>query len=454
MRRFTFIGRMGVSDNGPVPHVQPDTTLIDIQFVDTFRRLEYGIGSALDALRVLGLTPKEVAVDLVVLSALVNAADTRISRAVNSQNGWTREIDLIVPVSDVRLWDDQARLLERLLRFLTGDLWRVFFRSRPAGFDRIAQPPTNLALATFDNVALFSGGLDSLVGAIDQLASGVGPLFVSHYWDSETSKAQNALLHFLERHYPKQEIKSLRVRLGFDKHHAHTGEIEDTQRGRSFLFFALAVLAASALGSNSQVLVPENGLIGLNVPLDPLRLGSLSTRTTHPFYMARVNDLLSQLRLSVELTNPYRHFTKGEMLAGCKDRGFLQEIVGQSMSCSSPAKARYKKLSPRHCGTCVPCLIRRASIEFGLGAVDPTLYTVPSLTARKLDTRAAEGEHVRSFQLMIAKLAANPAAAKVLVHVPGPLSDAPQEIPQFVGVFERGMAEVAQLLRSVTARPI
>lgn len=454
MRRFTFIGRMGVSDNGPVPLLQPDTTLIDIQFVDTFRRLEYGIGSALDALRALGLTPKEVAVDLVVLSALVNAADTRISRAVNSQNGWTREIDLIIPVSDVRLWDDQARLLERLLRFLTGDLWRVFFRSRPAGFHRIAQPPTNLALTTFDNVALFSGGLDSLVGAIDQLASSARPLLVSHYWDSETSKAQNALLHFLERHYPKREIKSLRVRLGFDKHHANTGEIEDTQRGRSFLFFALAVLAASALGTNSQVLVPENGLIGLNVPLDPLRLGSLSTRTTHPFYMARMNELLRRLSLPLELTNPYRHMTKGEMLEGCKDRGFLQKIVGQSMSCSSPAKARYRKLSPRHCGTCVPCLIRRASIEFGLGAVDPTLYTVPSLTARKLDTRAAEGEHVRSFQLMIAKLGANPAAAKVLVHVPGPLSDAPQEIPQFVGVFERGMAEVAQLLRSVTAGPI
>ncbi|MDH6268215.1 7-cyano-7-deazaguanine synthase in queuosine biosynthesis [Rhizobium sp. SG_E_25_P2] len=453
MRRFTFIGRMGPLDSGPVPIAQSDSTPVDIQFVDTFRRLDFGIGSALDSLRVLGLTPKELAIDLVILSALVNAADTRVSRAVNSQNGWTREIDLAVPVSNTSLWDDQAALLERLLQFLTGDLWRVFFRSRPTGFDVIAQPPTNLALATFNNVSLFSGGLDSLVGAIDQLTAGAKPLLVSHYWDSETSKAQSALLYLLEKHYPRQEIKSVRVRLGFDKHHVNTCEIEDTQRGRSFLFFALAVLAASALGSKSKVLVPENGLIGLNVPLDPLRLGSLSTRTTHPFYMARINELLSRLGLSVELINPYRHMTKGEMLAGCKDLTFLQKIVGQSMSCSSPAKARYKRLSPRHCGTCVPCLIRRASIEFGLGTSDPTLYTVPSLTARKLDTRAAEGEHVRSFQLMMAKVATNPVAAKLLVHVPGSLSDAPQEIPQFVGVFERGMAEVAQLLRSVTAGP-
>lgn len=68
--------------------------------------------------------------------------------------------------------------------------------------------------------------------------------------------------------------------------------------------------------------VPENGLIALNVPLDPLRLGALSTRTTHPFYMARWNDLLSALGIPGRLENPYWNvvsFSQGRFLH-CPDR--------------------------------------------------------------------------------------------------------------------------------------
>jgi hypothetical protein len=44
--------------------------------------------------------------------------------------------------------------------------------------------------------------------------------------------------------------------------------IEDTLRGRSFLFFAIATLAATAIGGQVLMHAPENGLISLNVPLD------------------------------------------------------------------------------------------------------------------------------------------------------------------------------------------
>jgi hypothetical protein len=58
------------------------------------------------------LNPSEVAVDLAILAAMVNAGDTRISRDLNAQDGWTREIDLYVPVSDVTLWDREQAALE------------------------------------------------------------------------------------------------------------------------------------------------------------------------------------------------------------------------------------------------------------------------------------------------------------------------------------------------------
>lgn len=453
MRRFSFIGCFGADDKAMVKPIQIDSAVYEIDFLDGERRLGFGIGQALDQLASLGLRASERAIDLVVLAALINAGDTRVSRSINAQDGWTREIDLYVPVSAPEVWNNEKRHVETLLRFLTGDRWRVFFRARTARTATLAIQPKRLAIDGLTEVSLLSGGLDSLIGAIDVLVGGRRSLFVSHYWDAETAKAQTYILGMLEKQFTGQEIKSLRVRLGFDKNHLDTGEVEETQRGRSFLFFALAALAASAFDQSTAVNIPENGLIALNVPLDPLRFGALSTRTAHPHFIAGMRRLTNAIGLPVLFSNPYRHKTKGEMVADCADRAFLTKIVGNSMSCSSPAKARYKGLSPRHCGYCVPCLIRRASLKTGLSVDDPTLYTVENLSVQTLATDRAEGEHVRSFQLMAERIGKDPDLAKILVHKPGPLIDAPEEIPAYADVFCRGILEVGRLLHGVKAKP-
>jgi hypothetical protein len=453
VRRFSLIGRLGPDDKAMVKPIQTDSAVYEIDFLDGERRLGFGIGQALDQLASLGLRAAERAIDLVVLAALVNAGDTGVSRSINAQDGWTREIDLYVPVSAPEVWNNERRHVETLLKFLTGDRWRMLFRGRTDRTAALAVQPKRLAIDGLTEVSLLSGGLDSLIGAIDTLADGKRPLFVSHYWDAETAKAQTYILGMLQKQFTDQEIKSLRVRLGFDKNHLDTGETEETQRGRSFLFYALAALAASAFDRSAAVNIPENGLIALNVPLDPLRFGALSTRTAHPHFIAGMKRLAGAIGLSVGFSNPYRHMTKGEMVADCADRAFLTKVVGNSMSCSSPAKARYKRLSPRHCGYCVPCLIRRASLRAGLGVDDPTLYTVEDLRAQTLATDRAEGEHVRSFQLMAKRIKKDPSLAKILVHKPGPLIDAPNEIPEYADVFRRGVLEVGKLLEGVTAKP-
>lgn len=453
MRRFSLIGRLGSDDKVSVKPIQNDSAVYEIDFLDGKRRMGFGIGQALDQLASLGLHPSERAIDLVLLAALVNAGDTRVSRSTNAQDGWTREIDLYVPVSTPKAWNDVTQNIEALLKFLTGDRWRVFFRARTDRRVAAATQANRLALDGLTEVSLLSGGLDSLIGAIDLLANGKYPFFVSHYWDAQTARAQSFVLRKLGKHFSGQEIKSVRVRLGFDKQHLDTKEVEATQRGRSFLFYALAALVASAFDRPVAVNVPENGLIALNVPLDPLRLGALSTRTAHPHVMASMTRLMDRIGLSVSFSNPYRHMTKGEMVSGCADTGFLRKVVGNSMSCSSPAKARYKGLSPRHCGYCVPCLIRRASLQAGLGAKDPTLYTVEDLRAQTLATNRVEGEHVRAFQLMAKRIKSNPGLAKILVYKPGPLIDAPEEISDYADMFRRGILEVGKLLQGVKAKP-
>src|SRR5690606_8482395 len=72
------------------------------------RALDHGIGRALRDLAKLGVHPSEMGLDVLVLAAHVHAADTRISRASESQDGWTREIRLVMPVSDPERWTAAA----------------------------------------------------------------------------------------------------------------------------------------------------------------------------------------------------------------------------------------------------------------------------------------------------------------------------------------------------------
>ncbi|MES8781231.1 hypothetical protein U6T93_12280, partial [Cutibacterium acnes] len=190
--------------------------------------------------------------------------------------------------------------------------------------------------------------------------------------------------------------------------------------------------------------------------LDPLRLGALSTRTTHPFYIARWNEALRALGLQGRIENPYWDRTKGEMVAGCANRHLLLQLVPSSLSCAAPTKNRHRGIGTQHCGYCLPCLIRRAALKVGLQPIadDPTNYT-EELTARALNTLQAEGVQVRSFQLAIERLRARPELAPILIHKPGPLFDeTPDRQATIAEVYRRGLEEVGVLLHGVRTTPV
>lgn len=449
MRRHSIVIRLNLADKKKVSVKELRSTVTTIHFIDGFQQLGHGIGQIVDQLARRAIYPTETALDLALLAAAVTAADTRISRQSESQDSWTREIDLYLPVSDPTLWAANTALLERMLAFLTGDRWRVFFRARPAGLKTLIKKPNQLLGSPFKTVCLFSGGLDSFVGAIDLLEAKEPVLFVSHYWDVSTS-SQMPCAHILGAVYGDLEPRHVRARVGFPRGLVKGSKEEKTTRGRSFLFFALAALAASGLDGLSPFYVPENGLISLNVPLDPLRIGAWSTRTTHPFYMARWQELLGELGIEANLVNPYRFETKGEMLSDCSNKKLLKQHLDETISCSSYTKARWKKgQSLSHCGYCTPCLIRRAAIPAAFGN-DPTPYTLTDLAAHPLDPKKAEAADVRSFQMMYQRLKQSPGLAKILVHKTGSLADHPdKDVTQYASVFQRGISEVGTILKTV-----
>src|SRR3546814_12957948 len=88
-----------------------------------------------------------------------------------------------------------------------------------------------------------------------------------------------------------------------------------------------------------------------------------------------------------------------------------------------------------------------------LGMPDPTLYTVSDLAAQTLFTDKSEGENVRSFQLMAQRLEKRPELADILVHKPGPLTNAPAAVGDYADGFRRGVLAVGGWLDGVTGKP-
>ena len=454
MKPIQIIGRLGPSDRTRVASPR-EVESVNCLVTDEAHRFTGGLHQAFDELQRLGMSPTEIGVDLLVLAAVVHAADTRIQRDTHGLDGWTRQFRLNLPVSDPQRWAALTERLGRMLRFLTGDIWDLTFRPRPRRSRRIIEADTGttresqVAPRDFTSLCLFSGGLDSLIGAIDLYADNNTTLLISHASDGPASTAQDACFRAMSQHF--DGVERSRAWYQPEKQPRLEGA-ETTTRGRSFLFFSLAAFAGAGMPEGTTIHVPENGLISLNVPLHTLRLGALSTRTTHPFYMRSWNWLLESLGLPCRVENPYQYQTKGEMVAGCREKSLLESVAADTMSCSSPTKGRWSKLPPQHCGHCVPCLIRRAA--FGAaGWEDATPYTLADVAGQTLDSERAEGEQVRSFQLACRRLAANPELARLLIYKSGPLPGDTAEINRLADVYRRGMAEVDRLLaRTRTVR--
>ena len=296
--------------------------------------------------------------DFLSLSLSVVTADFAEPRDY-SPDGWTREFDLTVAVTEPDFWKSQAGHIENSLGFLTTDRWRLRF---VAGGDAY-EPPANRTLPPEESVVLLSGGLDSLIGTIDLVRAGKKPLAVSQLVRGDAEKQAQ----FAEKLGP---LKHLVL-----NHNATTPEQQTTlsQRSRSLIFVAFGVAAATTLasyaaGGRVPLYICENGFIAINPPLTAARLGSLSTRTAHPLFLCRIQDLLDACGLRVRLENPYRYLTKGEMLVSCVDQTLISALAATSTSC-----ARYLRYGYRHCGRCMPCQIRRAAF-LKWGVPDTTAY--------------------------------------------------------------------------------
>ncbi|MGI6427061.1 MAG: Qat anti-phage system QueC-like protein QatC [Natronincolaceae bacterium] len=388
-------------------------------------------------LELLPKFPSIEAIDLLMISLAVYGADKTIERKV-ALDGWKRSIHLHLPVLNLDSMNRCKELLKQTTNFLTGDIWEFTFRQRELSFEEIniKEQMDQIRMNTIDTdkLCMLSGGLDSFIGAIDllEVEESHNIIFISHYGGGKgTIKYQKALKKKLINKYSILEENF------YSFYAAPPGGIEKTTRSRSFMFFSHAVAIASCLDKNIDLFIPENGYISLNIPLTYSRIGSSSTRTTHPHYMYLFQELINKLQLKVTLINPYQFKTKGEMIFECRNKQFLINNISNTMSCSHPDVGRMQGESePRHCGTCLPCVIRRAAIKFA-GIKDETIYHdlnfLSGPTARK---------NLNSYLLGIEKF--DDERAFLYVQMSGPLDS---NILEYESLLKRGIIEMKEVLK-------
>lgn len=331
--------------------------------------------------KISGRLPDLLLIDFLRISTMIYQADKLVMREY-FKDGWTRNIAISVPVSDKKIWKQNAATLTEAVSFLSGDNWFFeFLQDKNDSFrTRVASP-----LRTGD-VSLFSGGMDSFIGAIDILKQHDQKSqvwFVGHA--SGGGLIQENLYQALKNHFNARGQAEF-FPLKFTASSIYRNKLEASTRSRSILFIGGGLAVASGLYDDASLIIPENGLISLNNPLTSTRNGSCSTRTTHPFFIGKLNQLLSDLGLKHKIELPYQFKTKGEMLIECKDQAILRQHIAQTMSCShrnggrilNRQKRTNQNTSGLNCGYCVPCMIRYAS--FFAARIEPDSPFAPMTT--------------------------------------------------------------------------
>jgi 7-cyano-7-deazaguanine synthase in queuosine biosynthesis len=338
--------------------------------------------------------------DLVRLAVTAYAADRSTPRAGRGSNWSSRELELTIPVSDPSRWTPVGDRLAALLGFLSGDSWTLHFTQEEAIAERIANTPTPVS-----RVVLLSGGADSAVGALlsRHELGGEAHALVSHFSSDYLPSIQRAIASEIATLIagPDQQHEVIHLTRRSAQASGPRFANEYSTRSRSLLFIALGLAVASI--HRVTLWIPENGFASLNPPLGADRRGSLSTRTTHPFFLDGLRTILADVGAHGDVTNPLQGQSKGEIFAlAAKLAGpdNASRLLSQTLSCAHTGHKTHGYSIKVGCGVCFGCLVRRAAFA-AAGLVDRSAYlprSEPRL-ARYLADKSAE----RAVQLFVAR---------------------------------------------------
>lgn len=338
-------------------------------------RYRLGLGVAANSLQEW-LPP--LAVDLATLAAEVYLADRLTRRPGTSR--WVRQIGIDVAVADAEIWNKHRSGLARTLNVLTDDHWDVRFVSPRS----MAGPELQRRLFKLESsqpavLGLFSGGLDSFAGAaawLDQHPRKKLGL-VSIRSSTVIGNLQQEQVRLLKQVFPDRVVH-LSVPLNLYR----APDVERTQRCRGFVYAAIASALAHS-GGIHRVLVFENGYGAVNPRLAEHQIGSQATKSTHPYILKSISQLLQRIGFEIDIELPFLFCTKAELL----QRMPAPTHVGIHLTASCdgfPLRLAHAK----QCGKCGSCILRQQAIcQAGLQSYDRRDYAESPFEGEALSKR-------------------------------------------------------------------
>lgn len=313
-------------------------------------------------------------IDLLEVAAYVFCADCATRRGTewtddNTTEPWGRDFHFVIPVRDPVFWASRevSSTLIEFLQFLSDDRYTFDFcglqRDRPTQEYFQLGETHDWPFYRTERVLMFSGGLDSLAGAVETAAAGGKLVLVSHRSVPTLSRRQKGLFDAMRRTFSNSMIH---IPVWINK--AKNLGREHTQRSRSFLYASVGTVVAESVAADG-VRFFENGVVSLNLPVADEVQRARASRTTHPFALAlfeRFFGLVTGRQLKIE--NPYLTKTKADVVSVLRELN-AAHLIQYTCSC---AHSFFKSKTQWHCGACSQCIDRRiAIIAAGLDDHDP-----------------------------------------------------------------------------------
>ena len=384
--------------------------------------------------------------DLYIIALSIFGVDKRVSRSM-FYDCWTRDISVSIPVLHYDKWRGTENSWNEMLSFLTGDRWNVEFRPTTAVCSqRKRKSRIQIDITQCDCVSLFSGGLDSFCGAIKLLDDGMSPCLIGHNEYPKLRSKQESFAASFREFYPEQDSRFLGFTAGAFAPRSFIGNealprTENTSRGRSLLFLCFALTIAGMLGEDTPVYIPENGFIGINVALTNSRMGSCSTRTTHPFFIGSLKNIILSVGIRNPIENIFAYDSKREIVRMVKDRPAFLGGYKDTISCSHPCQARYNKIGSRkypiNCGYCYPCLLDvEDNGDYSYKDLPSVILSSFSDGDKSLDLNAVVNSVYRYKHCSTEQI-------RQLIRNTGPLSD--EDVQKYERLYTAGMKDLIEL---------
>lgn len=323
-------------------------------------------------LRSISAQPTERLLDLIQIAAFVYAADGAISRGGSGVHDfgadWRRQLHFRIAVDDLEFWSrvEVRDCLEESLSYLSDDVYVFEFEKRRKVLKQkfIEFGPEDL-FGSLDEVMLFSGGLDSLGGAVQAIVGdSKRVLLVTHRSTGKTAPRLRGLLNLLSEAGNKNSFVHIPVLVNKEKLLGR----EYTHRTRSFLFASIAAMVAFMAGKRA-ISFYENGIISVNLPISGQLVGGRATRTTHPKVLDGFHRLFSLVaEETFEVVNPFFWKTKTDVIETIRDHN-CADLIARSNSC---VRTLTSTIEHPFCGVCSQCIDRRfAVLASGVEDHDP-----------------------------------------------------------------------------------